>query len=106
MLAVVSSARPATKQWQKFVAATDTAAQPSPPRQQSSTGVSQPAVPPPPPAAHDSTTTESKSSSKSQSAGVDDDEHKDEIDMKLQDFLAVSRAFCCLVLHCGSISAK
>ena len=82
-VAVVDT-KPATKQWQKFVAATDTAASqqslPAPP-------------PPPPPTAVDddtATTTTSSVAAKSVSAASVGDEPKDDIDMKLQDFLAVS----------------
>jgi len=77
----VVDTKPATKRWQKFVAATDTAA-------------SQPA-PPPPTAVDDdtATTTTSSVAAKSVSADSVGDEPKDDIDMKLQDFLAVSCRF-------------
>ena len=69
----MANTKPSTQQWQKFVAATDTA-------------------PPPPPAPADDddhvTTKSSPVTSKSvSSVGA---EQKDEIDLKLQDFLAVS----------------
>jgi len=72
----VENAKPATQQWQKFVAATDTAPNP------------------PPPADDDIVTAKSSVvTSKSVSTTSVEAEQKDEIDMKLQDFLAVSRIF-------------
>ena len=75
IVAVVDT-KPASQQhWQKFVAATDTVMNP-----------------PPPPADTDSVTVKSSSAtSKSESSASVEVEQKDEIDMKLQDFLAVSR---------------
>ena len=68
--------KPSTRPWQKFVAATDTLPNP------------------PPPADDDNATTKSSSvSSKSVSVTSVGAEQKDEIDMKLQDFLAVSSLF-------------
>ena len=84
------NAKLAKKQWQKFVAATDTTA---PPQPQPSSSV---------PTADDDdkiTTTASSVAAKSASAVSSvGDEPKDEIDMKLQDFLAVS----CRQLFCNA----
>lgn len=78
----VVSAKPATtKQWQKFVAAVDTATPEQP----------QPSPPAPTTVDDDNDiTTTSSAAAKSTSAVSVGDEPKDEIDMKLQDFLAVS----------------
>jgi len=73
MLAV-ESARPVTGEWQKFVTANDTASQPSPPQPESSAAVSQPA-----PADHYSINKRSKPNP--------------------AEILAVSCAFCWVVLH-------
>jgi len=73
------SAKPATtKQWQKFVAAVDTATP------------EQPQPSPPAPTTVDDDNDITTAAAKSTSAVSVGDEPKDEIDMKLQDFLAVS----------------
>jgi len=76
----VVSTKPATKQLQKFVAATDTAIPHQP-------------LPPASTATDDDKTTTMTTSSVAATSASDvsvEDKPKDEIDMKLQDFLAVS----------------
>lgn len=87
----MASTKPSTQQWQKFVAATDTAV-PKPAtmtttvdEENGATKSSSAAT-----KSASATTKSASATTKSVSATSVEPEQKDEIDMKLQDFLAVS----------------